>query len=518
MALGGVALLVGIASLWATWAGLGGSWVADDWHMVHSYLYGDWAELGAVFRRNAGYYLFTEDQTGPYRPITMLTLLGTHLIAPEPLLHHTVSWVLHAGTASILFAALRDRLREPLPSSPGAVDTASLLVASLFFLHPSSVETYVWINGRSDLMGGFWLVALAFLLSSSERGDARHGLRALAVALVAFLGAGSKLPFVIAATACWLAWAIGLRRPGRGLYGIALLVAFVVHGILRSVYAPFSGSIGSSEAVLFDPSVWQAIPKLLSSAVVAWASLRAEAMQSLSWVLFRPWESWEWMGLASIVVAIVLLVRRRDWPTMVYVLGAFVTLVPVVVVSRSFWMGFDRYLYMPSILLALAIVPYVQEAIFRRDGSARRGALVAAAVLLAGAAWQTHRASDAYRSQESYDAALLRDHADDPTIYYYFARAADRLGDEKAVRANLEAMPPPPWPRPIIVPTYELASKADDPMRAIQALEALLSSVDEGQRCSKVVAQLQAWLDRDPEPALSAALHEAMGRLSCEDS
>ncbi|MBT8206778.1 MAG: hypothetical protein KJO18_00775, partial [Acidimicrobiia bacterium] len=89
----GFAFALGAVSIAATWVGLSGSWVGDDWHMVHNYLYGDWAELGAVFKRNAASYLFVEGKVGPYRPATMLTLIATHLLAPEPWLHHAVSWL-----------------------------------------------------------------------------------------------------------------------------------------------------------------------------------------------------------------------------------------------------------------------------------------------------------------------------------------------------------------------------------------------------------------------------------------
>jgi hypothetical protein len=51
---------------------LSGTWVGDDWHMVNNYLYEDWTELAAVFKRNATSCLFGE-KIGPYRPVAMFT-------------------------------------------------------------------------------------------------------------------------------------------------------------------------------------------------------------------------------------------------------------------------------------------------------------------------------------------------------------------------------------------------------------------------------------------------------------
>ena len=127
--LGGFAFALVVVSLVTTWAGLSGSWVGDDWHMVNNYLYSDWAELGAVFKRNAAYYLFTEDKVGPYRPVTMLTLLATHLVAPEAWLHHVMSWLLHAATALLLFTVLREQSGD---APTRTTDAVAALLAALF--------------------------------------------------------------------------------------------------------------------------------------------------------------------------------------------------------------------------------------------------------------------------------------------------------------------------------------------------------------------------------------------------
>lgn len=503
------AAAIACLSLAATWVGLSGTWVGDDWHMVDSLVYRDWAELGAVFQRNAAYYLSADDKVGPYRPITMLSLIGTHLIQPSPWLHHLVSWLLHATVALCLFGAVRRQLAEH--SDRTSTQVAAFL-AALFFLHPVGVEAYVWINGRSDLMAGFWLVALALLLGRDRPHGMDRARGAFVVAFVTFLGAGSKLPFVIAAFSLWLAWGLRERSARRMIYGAAMVAAVALHVILRSVFAPFSGALGTSENLFLDPNVWFTVPKLIAQGAIAVLTFRAEAMQSLSWLLFGPWTPVEGVALAAAIGVGALLAWRRDWSSLVYYLGAWAALVPVVAVSRSFWIGFDRYLYMPGILLLMAFAPYALAATKRLRPEATV-ALAAALLVLAGV--QTHRASATYAGQDAYDAALLRDHADDPSIHYYLARAADRSGDEPALRARLADMPPPPWPQPIVVPVFELAEKVSNSSLAIQAVDELRVSVEDGYSCAEARDKLERWLSRSRDEALSHALEQALAAMPC---
>jgi len=514
--LGGFAFVLALLSCAATWVGLSGTWVGDDWHMVNNYLYGDWAELGAVFKRNAASYLFSEDRVGPYRPVTMVTLIAAHLLAPEPWLHHAVSWLLHAATSLLLFGVFRSpALGGPSVQSDGVTtDIVAAGLAALFFLHPVHVESYVWINGRSDLVAGFWLVALAYLLSKMSDAPRRGLGSVFAVGLVAFLGASSKLPFAIAAVAVWFAWATRTRAPQSRMAGSAIAAGVGVHLILRAVFAPFRGQVGASENVFSDPAIWLSIPRLVGKGTEALLTFPAEAMQSLSWVLFGPWATSDWLGLAIAVLVLSFLSYRRDWPGLVYWIGALLTLAPVVVVSSVFWMGFDRYLYMPAILALLALSPYVVRAASRSRGA--RVALCALGFgLLAYAALQTHGASEAYASQEAYDQALVRDHSDDPSIHYYFAVVASRRANQTAVREHLSSMPSPPWPKPIIIRTYELAARANDTVKTREAVDALVATARRGPRCEIVRAQLETWLAKAPDPSTGKHIEEALATLSC---
>ncbi len=483
--------------------------------MVHNRLYEDWGELAAVFRRNAASYLFESRRVGPYRPVTMFTLIGTHLLVPHPWLHHAVSWVLHAATSLLLFLVLRSSAGVPPRESRELSDIVAAGLAALFFLHPLHVESYVWINGRSDLLAGFWLALLALSLNRISDSSQRDPKPLLAVGLVAFLGTSSKLPFAIAAAAVWLAWTIRSRAPRRWKAGGAILAGIGVHLGLRAHFAPFQNQVGANHGVFTDPETWAVLPRLVGKGADAVLAFRAESMQSLSWALFGPWEATEWLGLAITALGVAFLAYRRDWAGVTYVAGAIATLAPVIVVSRAFWLGFDRYLYMPMILAVMALPPYLVLATTRAP-RLRVILGICGLALLTLATIRTHEASKAYANQGAYDLALIRDHDDDPTIHYYFALRAARRRNQRAVREHLSSMPSPPWPKPIIVRTYELATKAQSTAEAREAVDALVATIRDGSSCELAREQLETWLQTAPDAPTRAHISGRLDALSCK--
>ena len=448
-----------VISLLASMPGLLGSWVGDDFHMLTSPYYGDWAQVWRVFTRHAGHYLATDGDpttTGPYRPVTMFTLLLSHALVAKPWLHHLVSWLLHMTTGALLYVAL---LRQESPKDRPFAGTVMLVLTGIFLLHPVAVEVYVWINGRSDLVAGFFLAALAVVLTL-RWSDWRW--QALAIGVLAFLGAGSKLPFVPAAVALWLGLAYRLPdRSSQWRAGVPLFTGIGVYLLLRWVYVPFLDRFGAADNILLDGSAWAAIPQLLAKSADALLALRAEAKQSLAWELHRPWSPGEWVGAAALLASGFGLAWRRDRGGLAYLIGAALTIAPCVVVSKAIWLGFDRYLYMPTILFLLAGAPYVARAV---DAWSDRRVLVwgVAAALLLTAVLGTRTASLAYVNQTRYEQAMLTDHPDDPTIVFYFARTAKESGDLTQARQALAQMPGPPWPAALVMPAFVLANELSD--------------------------------------------------------
>jgi hypothetical protein len=76
-------------------------------------------------------------------------------------------------------------------------------------------------------------------------------------------------------------------------------------------------------------------------------------------------------------------------------------------------------------------------------------------------------------------------------------------------------MPSPPWPKPIIIRTYELATKAKDGVKTREAVDALVATSRTGPRCETVRAQLETWLAEAPDPSTGKHIEEQLAALSC---
>jgi hypothetical protein len=465
-AFGAVSLFVGLAA----WPGLRGDWVGDDFHMVNSPLYGDWSEVFRVFSRHAGHYLEESPDPGmaaPYRPVAMFTLLFAHALVPEPWLHHLVSWLMHIATGGLLLVAL---LRQTPAERHPSARSVSVVLVSLFLLHPATVEAYVFINGRSDLVAGLCLAALAVVLL---RGSLTRTVQWLVIPLIGFLGAASKLTFVPAALALWLG--LSLRSdPRRDALrsGPPLVVALLALLGLRVANAPVVGRLGATDDVARNFSAFADVPQLLAKGAAAIVSFRSEAMQSLAWELFLPFSLAEWVGAFVLLATVAALALRRDVGGVVLIAGFAATLAPSVMVSRAFWLGFDRYLYMPLILVVLAISPHVVAAVEAVPRRRRLWVGVAGALVLL-AALATRTSSLAYVNQTTFEAAITDDHPEDPTMVYYMASVATKSGSIEAGRRWLSRIPDPPWPVAIVEGTVELATELDDPRVRDMAAEYL---------------------------------------------
>lgn len=545
----GLGVCLGLAglSLLACWPGLSGTWVYDDIRMVGNPLYAELTSLFDVFTRTSADYLGTHPaarQGATYRPVTMATLIATHTLLPEPWAHHVVSWGLHLITAWLLYRALA-------PSDPTStrLSVAASSLAALFLLHPATVETYVWINGRSDLVAGALFAALAALRPGRVRISSAI---MLLWAVLCFAGAAAKLPFVVAAAFLWLGntlrGAPGHRLRGAVAFGSALLLGVAGYVALRWVYAPLRTGFASGTNVLEDPSLWAFVPKLASMATEAFVSLRPEVMQSLAWSATRSWELGELAGAALLILGLLALIVRRDWGGLAYVTGALCTLAPAAIVTRAIWLGFDRYLYVPMILILLALAPYI-DSLLRHASSYRWLAITAGSVILLVAAVNTRAASAAYQSHEAFLHALISERPDDPTVHLFVAGEFLGKGDKDLAAQSLENFPGPPWPKATIIPRLVLAQTlgdsaaydraiaygsreyAGDPLirahamrwhydagRLDSALDLARSFPRDHSLCVEVAHQLSIWAESGPANERDQLL-EVAGSLECaEDS
>jgi len=552
----GSASAVGVLVIWilSILVALRGTWVYDDFYLLDHEPTWRMSDVVSVFSKTSEFYQASigtgtaDDVSGKtFRPVTMATLLVVHVLWPSPLAHHLVSAAMHLGVALGIFVAIR---RWFATSSAVAAT-----IACVFLLHPVNVESYVWINGRSDLVAGCFLAILAVFLGRAPTSiDSRRDLfiRALALSGLSFLGVSSKETFAFAAASVVAAsWFVFRSTAGRRvLDAIALFVGIGAHVAIRaSVGGSTGGGFSGGEPVIGDPVLLALVPRTFVLAGESLLSLNAAPMRSLAFETVRSLDSWEYAPAAALAFLLSIIVLRGRTPSFILVAGAGATLLPCVLVSRAIWMGFDRYLYMPLMLVLLAAGPLsaaIAEVISERLLPIVRFAIVLVLIALAAS---TNLASRPYRSHTAFYNAVIRARPRDVTAR--FSRVGCTLGDPRKdaiIRRELRSMPPFPWPKIALLQVVECASAAgaldvalpvaeemtrlghhDSVTRGFlmqgryrqgridDALAIALSLRSDRRVCPEVRRQLQIWHDQDPDPIRHARLADTLASFRCPD-
>lgn len=315
-----------------------------------------------------------------WHPLTVLShMLDVELYGLNPKGHHLTSLLLHLANVWLLFAVLR--------RMTGAV-WRSALVAALFAVHPTHVESVAWISERKDVLSGlFFLLTLAAWHGfTRERTLGRY----LLVILTFALGLLSKpmlvtLPFVLLLVDVWPLGRLplgdlSLRSFWRGLRPllvekIPLLVLSAISSAV-TVYVQ-QGPIASLAAV--------PLGKRIANALVSYTAYLGKTFWPRDLAVFYPFRLsvplWQPVAAAVLLAVLTVLVlarlRRAPWLAVgwLWFLGMLVPVIGLVQVGRQAMA--DRYTYLPSIGLTLAVVWGLAELL--RSAPARR--ILAAAFL-----------------------------------------------------------------------------------------------------------------------------------------
>jgi tetratricopeptide (TPR) repeat protein len=299
-------------------------------------------------------WAFTSTAAANWHPLTWLShALDYQLFALNPAGHHLDSVLIHALNAVLLFLLLRW-----VTKSTGR----SLLVATLFALHPINVESVAWVAERKNVLSTlFFLLAVAAYAWYAEK---PHWQRYLLVAGLFAAGLMAK-PMVIT------------------LPCVLLLLD----------YWPLGRAAGGPPSALRVPQfaasklLLEKIPLLFLSAASAWITLKVQrsgrAVRSFHqfplgvrienavvsyglylWKVFWParlalyphaalsFPAWEWLLSTLVLVAVTSLVivfrSRRYLPVgWLWFLGTLVPVIGLVQVGEAAMA--DRYAYIPLI-------------------------------------------------------------------------------------------------------------------------------------------------------------------------
>jgi|GEM_PF-7102639 len=452
--------LVGLLALLvaASWPALTGTHVYDDHTLLDNPLLDGPEDVVGAWTHTSDDYVAAIDPgfvpgmgATTWRPIPMATLAAGQALGGSTVVHHAISLGIHLAVCALLFFLLG--------RGPGA-----LAVVAWVALHPALGEAWLWINGRSDALAGLALLALAWALRARGVGGA------VGAALAGAAGLLCKITFAPAAAALVVAEALGRKTSvgavvGAGLGGAAALLA---RGWLLS--RPGGGGTGLS--LLGSSELYARVPHGLAMGVEALLLPALRPMRCLAWEHAAGWDAGELGALALLGAIGVALAIARAWRPLLLLGGAAATLLPTGIVGDVFWLGFDRYLYLPAVLVALAMqdgLPAFEERVraARRPLAWGLGAAVfgTLALTLAGTA-------SLYTSQTRWVMSMADVRPDDPTGWLLRAFSYGKAGEPALGHEALAQIDPATLPVPLALFEARARQALGDFEGSIAALEA----------------------------------------------
>lgn len=334
-----------------------------------------------------------------YRPLTLASYVVDYALwGARPGPHHLADVIAHALAALLAFLLFR-RLFSTVWSAAAA--------AALWAVHPVMSESVAWISGRTDPFALCGVLAALLAWLCWRDGGGRRWLALAAIATyVACLAKESALLTPLMALAVGPLAKDSRRPPGEIRRGLAVLAVPVVVIIVQRWAV-----MGAFSTAGFAGDSWAGATRIALRAWVYYA-------RSLVWPRALvgdihaqppPWSDPAVIAGALLAVAVlaalVLAWRRRARiaaPLALFVLS----MLPVsgVLVALPTPVAL-RYLYMPALWLAAALILAIERPLAR----ARTWAPAAAALLVAGALAPLTIARNAeYRDDATLYRAILR--------------------------------------------------------------------------------------------------------------
>lgn len=356
-------------------------------------------------------WAFTSFHGSNWHPLTSLAhVLDVELFGIDAGAHKIVNVVLHAAAALLLLLFLVRTTGEVWPSA---------IVAALFALHPTRVESVVWVSERKDVLSAFfWMLTLFLYAGWYQTG--RKPLRMVAIALAcagALLAkpAAVTLPFVLLLLDYW---PLARRDWRRMILEKIPLFALVLIDVLMTLRAQ-TAAIGT---VSFAGRVANTLLSYVEYLrLLVWPSKLAvfypyrTSIQSIDVILAA-------ILLVVITAAVVWLARRAPYVAVgwLWFLGTLVPMAGVVQVGRQSMA--DRYTYISYVGLFIAIVWSIRALALRRPALVKPVVVAAGAVIVAlGAA--TYVQAGYWKNSETLFGRALQVTKPNGTVHLNYASA-----------------------------------------------------------------------------------------------
>jgi protein O-mannosyl-transferase len=383
-------------------------------------------------------YAFTAIHGGNWHPLTTLShQLDVELFGLAPLGPHAVNLALHALAAVLAFGVLA--------SLTGALGP-SWITAALFAIHPLRVESVAWISERKDVLSAvfFWLTLAAYARWCARPSPRRYALTAVALVL----GLMAKpmlvtLPCVLVLVDVWPLKRFDWQAPlGAALWArvrekLPLFALAAAASVVTYVVQHASGAMTSVERF--------PLALRLANAPIAVVEYLRMSFWPVGLAPFYPHverNSFALPIVAALVLALVTLAswrqaRRRPWLCVgwLWFLGMLVPVIGIVQVGGQALA--DRYSYLPSAGLALALVFGLHAVLTAK--SARIGAIGVTAAVLAASTLATRAQTHLWHDTRTLFAHALAVTRDNGIAHEVYGNSLFSSGEIDEAIEHLEA-------------------------------------------------------------------------------
>ena len=361
--------------------------VYDDHQMVEMPMAFNWTNIVRAFSED----LSTDHASNFYRPLTALwQSLVAQLAGSSTWGWHLASVLLHVLCVVLVFrlacALLNDR-------------TLAALAAALFALHPTHVENVTWVSDSGDLLLGAFLLFSALAIvrwARTEQPGWWIAAWAAAAACCFVKETGVIVPLLL------LVLIFSVERKVNGPAIVVTAISFfatsfaflvlrsqVLHGFAH----PLSKASNLQMALTLPSAMWFYLSHLLFP-------VRLGPFYPILYL--STWQSRDfWLPLlllAAALAALAWLYTKLDDRCLFYFCAVWAVaplLAPLYLkLFLNFELVHDRYLYLPSIALGVALARLCQKAGARRQSSA----VVALVAILALAIFETVLYQGVWRS------------------------------------------------------------------------------------------------------------------------
>ena len=383
---------------------------------------------------NAAAWAWRAAHAGNWHPLTWLShMLDVELFGLDAGRHHLVSVALHAANAMLLFLAWR-RLTGAL--------WRSALVAALFAVHPTHVESVAWIAERKDVLSTlFWLLAmLAYARYGARPSPRRYAL--VAVAFAAGLAAKPMvvtLPFVLLLLDVWPLQRHATVAPRRLLLEKAPLVALsFAASLVTFLVQREAGAVRSLDAL--------PVSRRLANAALGYWEYVWITVWPVDLALLYPQPGGSRLAAALIaalalaaVTAVAVTVRERH-PYLLTGWGWFLgTLVPVIgLVQVGSQRIADRYTYIPTIGL-FVVAAWGLPAVSRQLRLPRAAPVLTAAAMIGACAALAHAQVSRWSSSVTIWAHTVAVTRDNARAHNHLGHALAAAGRDDEARRHYDA-------------------------------------------------------------------------------